>query len=78
MPIELDPDIIDTHAPVISALSEQLQQEAEAALYATDEAQQLLHVAGVQALSRALKREVALLMTAVRPAFAPETPDAEE
>ena len=78
MPIELDPDVIDTHAPVISVLAEQLQQEAEAALFADTEAQQLLHVAGVQALSRALTREVASLMTAVRPTVDDETPDAEE
>ncbi len=77
MPIELDPDVIDTHAPVLYALAEQLQQEAEDALFITSAVEQLLHVAGIQALIRALMCEVASLITAVRLTVNDETSDAE-
>ena len=70
MPIELEPYALDTHVPVIAVLAEQLQQEAEAALAATTETDQLVRVAGLQALGRALTHELYLLLSAVRPAAA--------
>ena len=68
MPIELERYALDTHVPVIAVLAEQLQQEAEAALAATTETDQIVRVAGLQALGRALTHEVDLLLSAVRPA----------
>ena len=77
MPIEHEPYALDTHVPVIAVLAEQLQQEAEAALAATTETDQIVRVAGLQALGRALTHEVDLLLGAVRPAAA-EAAAAEE
>ena len=77
MPIELEPYALDTHVPVIAVLAEQLQQEAEAALAATTETDQLVRVAGLQALGRALTHEVDLLLGAVRPAAAEAAAEVE-
>ena len=77
MPIELEPYALDTHVPVIVVLAEQLQQEAEAALAATTETDQIVHVAGLQALGRALTHEVDLLLGAVRPAAAEAAAEVE-
>ena len=54
-----------------------LQQEAEAALAATTETDQIVHVAGLQALGRALTHEVNLLLSAVRPAAAEAAAEVE-
>lgn len=77
MPTEIEPDAIATHAPLIAALAEQLEMEAESALSAPAGTQQLVHVAALQAITRILTRETARLMTAVRDA-APRDPAAAD
>lgn len=65
MPIEIDPEDISAHVPLIAVLAGQLELEAESTLAASSGLQQLLHIGGIDALTRVLVRETAQLTAAV-------------
>ena len=72
MPVEIDADAISNHVPVLAVLAERLESETEAALAATTESAQLLHVGGLATLSRLIAHEVNQLLTSVRVSPSPK------